>query len=270
VIGTPVGHSLSPALHNAAFAEAGLDWAFVAFEVPAGKAAAAIEGARALGVAGMSVTMPHKAEAAAAVDTLSAEAARLGAVNTVVRRGGELLGESTDGQGFLDSLRLDAGFEPAGRACAVIGAGGAGRAVASALGSAGASEVVVLNRTAERARTAAALAGASGRVGEPPDVRGAELVVNATSVGMEGAPGSPPGGLPVDPALLRPGQLVVDVVYHPASTPLLEAAGRAGASTLGGVGMLVRQAALAFSLWTGTDAPVGAMWRAAEAALGAS
>lgn len=263
VIGTPIRHSLSPAIHNAAFASLGMDWAFVAFEVAAGDARTALVGARALGVTGLSVTMPHKAEVAAAVDEVSGVAAALGAVNTVVRRGARLIGDSTDGEGFLASLRA-VDVDPAGRRAVVIGAGGAARAVVLALGSAG-GEVVVVARRPEAAREAALLAGPTGRVGGWADIGAAELVVNATPVGMAGTPGE--GRLAVDPGSFHPGQVVVDLVYHPRRTPLLVAAEAAGAQAVDGVGMLVHQAALAFRLWTGVDAPLAVMRAAALEAL---
>ncbi len=263
VIGSPIRHSLSPAIHNAAFAHLGMDWASVAFEVAAGQAAAALAGARALGLMGLSVTMPHKAAVAAAVDEASGVAAALGAVNTVVRRGDRLIGHSTDGEGFLASLRA-VDVDPAGRRTALVGAGGAARAVAQALGSAGA-EVVVVARRPQAAHQAAALAGRTGRVGGPGDIAAADLVVNATPVGMAGTPGQ--DHLAVDPGSLHHGQVVVDLVYHPRRTPLLAAAEAAGAQAVDGVGMLVHQAALAFRLWTQVAAPVGVMRAAALDAL---
>lgn len=257
VIGSPVRHSRSPAILNAAFAAAGLDWCFLAFEVAPGDAPRALEGMRALGLGGLSVTMPHKDAVAAAVDDLSDDAALLGAVNCVVPAGGGALrGESTDGPGFVRSL-LDAGFDPAGRRCCVLGAGGAARAVVLALARAGAAEVAVVNRTAARAEAAAALAGGVGRVATAVDPD-ADLVVNATSVGMGGDP-----SLPLDPALLQAGQWVADLVYVPLETPLLAAARAAGCHAVDGLGMLVHQAAVAFEIWTGEDAPVEAMRLAA-------
>jgi shikimate dehydrogenase len=262
VIGDPVRHSLSPTLHNAAFEALGLDWVFLAFEVPAGEAKAAVEGMRSLGIDGLSVTMPHKSDVAAAVDRLSPTAERLGAVNTVVRRGGVLIGENTDGAGFVDALRSDEGFDPAGRRCLVLGAGGAARAVVVALADAGAAEVVVAGRTPERVATAAALAGERGRVGEAAEASACDLVVNATPVGM-----GDDGGLPLDPALLQAGQVVADLVYHPLLTPLLAEARARGAVAVNGLGMLIHQAAHAFRLWTGEDPPLEVMSAAALRAL---
>ena len=265
VIGSPVRHSLSPAMHNAAFGELALDWVYLAFEVAPAAVTAAFDGVRALGLAGLSVTIPHKAAALAQVDEASGAARAVGAVNTVVvRDDGKLLGDNTDGAGFLASLS-DEGFDPAGRVCMVVGAGGAARAVVHALAGAGAAEVMVANRTAERGEATAALAGGTGRVASTDEVVRAELVVNATPLGLAG---SAPGDLPVNPALLGPGQLVVDLVPNPAVTPLMRAARHAGCMTAGGLGMLVHQGALAFERWTGRAAPLGVMRAAAVRALG--
>ena len=265
IIGDPVRHSVSPAIHNAAFAAVGLDWVFLAFPVPAGEVSAALRGVRALGIEGLSVTMPHKSEVARLVDRTSPAAQRLGAVNTVVREGGQLVGHSTDGPGLLDALRADHGLDPAGMRCAVLGAGGAARAIVLALAEAGAAEVTVVNRTATTGRAAAALAGPVGRIGVPEEVGGADLVVNATPVGMGEA--GETGQMPLDPKLLQAGQVVVDIVYHPLVTPLLREARARGATAVGGLGMLVHQAAHAFRIWTGEDAPLGVMSAAAAGAI---
>jgi shikimate dehydrogenase len=264
VIGSPVRHSLSPVLHNAAFAAAGLDWVYVALEVGPGRVPEALAGMRALGIGGLSVTMPHKEAVAAECDRLSDDAAALGAVNCVVPDGDELVGHNTDGAGFVAALSAD-GVDPAGMACVVLGAGGAARAIALA----GAAEVAVVNRTADRAEQAVALLGGVGRVVAPADagesVGAAGLVVNATSVGM----GDPaPSDLPLDPARLRAGQVVADIVYRPLETALLRAARTRGATAVNGVPMLVHQAAVAFELWTGVPAPVAAMTASVARQLG--
>lgn len=261
VMGSPVAHSLSPRLHNAAFAELGIDWVSVGFPVPPGEVTTALAGARALGIGGLSVTMPHKEDAASAVDVRTPRAARLGAVNCVADADGAWEGDSTDGAGFLAFLARGGRFDPAGRSCLVTGAGGAARAVITALGDAGAADVVVVNRTADRAKAAATLAGPAGRVGGAAEASGCDLVVNATPVGMGGVPGGP-DGWPVDPSFLHAGQLVVDLVYHPPATPWLEAAADRGATVANGLGMLVHQAALQIERWTGCGAPVDAMWAA--------
>jgi shikimate dehydrogenase len=255
VIGSPVRHSLSPVIHNAAFEAAGLDWRFVALEVAPGDCARALDGMRALGLGGLSVTTPHKDDVAALVDERSDDAAALAAVNCVVPvGGGRLRGENTDGPGFVAALR-EAGADPAGRRCCVLGAGGAARSVVLALARAEAGEVVVVNRTPAKADAAAALAGPLGRVGRAADeVREADLIVNATSVGMGDG-----GGIPLDPSLLRDGQIVAELVVHPVRTPLIEAATQAGCTVIDGVGMLVHQAAVAWELWTGAPPPLAAM-----------
>jgi shikimate dehydrogenase len=277
VIGTPVRHSLSPLLHNTAFDALGLNWVSLAFEVLPGRVGAALGGLRALGIAGLSVTMPHKSDAAVAVDHCSAVAARLGAVNCVVNRDGTLWGENTDGAGFLESLARAAAFDPVGKRCLVAGAGGAARAVVLALAGAGAVEVAVVNRTADRAADVAALAGAAGRVAGADDdevVAGADLVVNATPLGMAG-PGVGDGsraadGWPVEPRLLHQGQVVADLVYVPRPTPWLQAAAAVGATPVDGLGMLVHQAAAQLELWTGLAPPTDAMWQAAESVAAAA
>lgn len=265
VIGDPVDHSLSPLLHNTAFAELGLDWVSVGFRVTAGSAPAALEGARALGLAGLSVTMPHKAAVAEAVDDRTEIAQRLGAVNCVRIVNGKLIGTNTDGQGFVESLRRGTGFDPANKRCVVIGAGGAARAVVLALAESGAAEIVVVARKPEAAAAAATLAGSAGRVGSARDAPGTDLIVNATPVGMVGD--GTVTHTPVVPAeALVEGQVVVDLVYEPAETEWMAGAARQGAVVLGGLGMLVHQAAAQLKLWTGLDPPVEAMWLAAEAA----
>jgi shikimate dehydrogenase len=260
VIGDPVAHSLSPLLHNTAFAELGLDWVSVGFPVPAGQAGPALAGAQALGVRGLSVTMPHKGEVADLVDRGSTLVTRLGAVNCVIfGDDGSSSGENTDGPGLVAALRRGDRFDPAGQRCLVVGAGGAARAVVAALADAGASEVTVVNRTEDRARAAAALAGPAGRVGSPTDASRCQLVVNATPLGMGGGTA---GEWPIDPGLLVAGQVVVDLVYHPPVTPWLEAARQQGAVVSNGLGMLVHQAALQLAAWTEMEPPVDAMWQA--------
>ena len=251
-------------MHNAAFRELGLDWIYLAFEVAPESVQAAFAGARALGLGGLSVTIPHKAAALDAVDEATAAARAIGAVNTIVfPADGSLFGDNTDGAGFLASL-ADEGFDPTGRVCAVVGGGGAARAVVHALAGAGATEVVVVNRTPERAESAAALAGSAGRVGAARDLEGVDLVVNATPLGLAG---SQDDVLPLDAGVLGPGQLLVDLVPNPAVTPLMRAARDHGARVAGGLGMLVHQGALAFQLWTGRPAPIGVMRAAAVQAL---
>jgi shikimate dehydrogenase len=207
--------------------------------------------------------MPHKEAVAEAVDALDPAAAALRSVNTVVAQGdGSLKGHSTDGAGFVAALAAQ-GVAVAGANVCLLGGGAAARALADALARAGAQRVTVVNRTAASAEATAALAGSVGVVGSADDVRSAGIVVNTTSVGM----GS--DELPCDPTLLRAGQVVADIVYHPRRTALLRAAEAVGAATVDGLGMLVQQAALQQVLWHGTMPSVAAMTAAAERELAA-
>jgi shikimate dehydrogenase len=257
VIGHPVAHSLSPALHNAAFRAAGADWVYAAFDVAPGAAAAALDAMRVLGLGGLSVTMPHKEDVAAAVDLCAPAARALASVNTVVRLpDGRLEGHSTDGAGFVASMR-EAGCDPTGRRIVVLGAGGAARAVVDALARERAAQIIVVNRNEARAEQAAALAGGLGSVGGIDAAGDADVIVNATPVGM-----GDDGGTPLPAHVLRSTHVVVDLVYHPIETPLLAAARAAGAHAVDGLGMLVHQAALQQQLWRG-EMPDTAVMRAA-------
>jgi shikimate dehydrogenase len=259
IIGDPVAHSRSPAIHNAAFSAIGLDWVYVAFPVPAGRAAEALAGVRALGIEGLSVTMPHKTDAAAACDELTPTAARLAAVNAVVNRDGHLLGDSTDGEGLVRALAAD-GVEADGASVLVLGAGGAARAIVLALADAGA-RVVVAARRPDAASSAADLTSSARTIdfsSIDDAAHAVDVVVNATPLGMQGE------AAPFDVASLPEGSFVFDTVYHPAETPLLAAARARGLGCANGLGMLVHQAAVAFELFTGREAPLEAMWEAAR------
>jgi len=273
VIGWPVGHSISPAMHNAALRALGLNWLYLALPVHPDNIAAAMHGLRALGFAGVNVTIPHKVAVRALMDEVSAEAVAIGAVNTVIMRDGRMIGHNTDADGFLSALAAT-GFAPEDKDALVLGAGGAARSVIYALGKAGA-HVTIWNRTPERAADLVAglsphLPGASLRA-LPPGLDNladalakAALLVNATSVGMKGGP---PGSPLPDGLTIRPGMTVFDLVYTPPLTPLLRQARAAGARPVGGLGMLVHQGALALTLWTGLEAPIAVMEQAARRAL---
>lgn len=269
VIGSPVGHSLSPAIHNAAFRAVGLPWVFVAWEVPEGYAPEALASMERFGVAGLSVTMPHKSAVAEAVDSLTEEAEMLGAVNCVVRETSadgstRLVGHNTDGYGIIASLREDADFTPEGADCLVLGAGGAARAAVLALARAGAARVAVANRTPKRAEQAAALAGDKGEV-VPADAAGEfDLIVNATPLGMGKLVDETPIPTILPLMVLHPDQTVLDLIYNPAETALLAQARDKGLAAHNGLGMLVHQAARAFELWTSRAAPLRAMSEAAR------
>ncbi len=265
LIGYPVRQSLSPILHNAAFRALGLDAVYVTFPVPPEDLASAIAGVRALGVAGINVTIPHKERVIEYLDDLAPEAHRIGSVNTVRREGDRLVGYSTDGYGFGQAL-LEAGFNPAGRNALICGAGGAARAVAAWLLGTEAARVAVAGRTPARVEQLeadlASLAG--GRLSGLPWVRedlnralaATDLVVNATPIGM-----GPETGLtlPLDFPPGETGRLAYDLIYHPNPTGFMRQAAEQGWSTAGGLGMLIHQAARAFTLWTGYPVPVAVM-----------
>lgn len=251
VMGWPVAHSLSPAIHNAGFAAAGLDWTFVPLAIRPGAIAEGVHLLGELEVHGASVTMPHKQTVVPFLARLAGDAARLGAVNTIAREGAALVGHNTDGAGFLRALAAETGVDPAGASATVLGAGGAARAVALALADAGVS-VTVISRRPEQAADVAALhqAISSGNVPGRSD-----LVVNATPVRDE---------VPFDVANF--GTVAADLLYGRVPSAFLRGARAAGATAMDGLGMLVHQAALAFTIWTGIEAPVTAMAEGARAA----
>ena len=265
VIGNPVKHSLSPVILNAAFREAKINWVYTAFETPEEKLADAIGGIRALGIAGLSVTMPHKAKVCSLLDEISDSAQTLNAVNCIVNDAGKLEGHNTDGDGFLDAVKHDAGLDVAGKKVLVVGSGGSARSIIHSLGKVGAAEIAVINRTKKKALDALELAGSVGRYVEeteiPEVVSEANLVVNATPIGMLDTDDT--ANFPIEPNLFSKGQLAIDLIYHPISTPWMEALRDLEVEAHGGLSMLIFQAARAFKLWTGKEAPVDAMRKAA-------
>lgn len=270
VWGHPVGHSRSPAMHNAALAALGLDWVYVPFDVRPEDVGAAVAGVRALGLVGVNVTVPLKEIVPPFLDEVSEEARRIGSVNTILNRDGVLRGETTDGAGFLQSLARS-GESVEGRRALLLGAGGSARAVAFALAGQGCA-LWVANRTRARAEELAERV----RVFYPRNIAVAEwgteagpfdLIVNTTSLGMHPQEEAMP---PLPPGVLRLDCLVYDLVYAPSETRLLRAARAAGCRTVNGVGMLVEQGALSLSLWTGLPlqrVPVDVMARAVQASL---
>ena len=272
LIGWPVEHSVSPAMHNAAFESMGLSWHYALLPTPPDRVEVALADLRARGYRGANVTVPHKQAVMPYLDAMDVAAHTIGAVNTIIVQGDKLIGHNTDAGGFVNALR-DAGFEPSGRHALVLGAGGASRAVVYALAQTGCA-VTIHNRTESRAaqlsrriQDAAPHAHvtwvpARTRLADLP-LADYDLLVNTTSVGMwPDTDASPwPETLPV------PGHWTVyDLVYNPAETRLMAQASVAGATTIGGLGMLVHQGALAFELWTGQTPPTGVMRAAAERA----
>jgi shikimate dehydrogenase len=265
VLGWPLHETLSPTIHNAAFRKLGLDWVYFAWPVPPETLHAAVAGVRALGAQGANVTMPHKESVIEHLDQVSGEARAVGAVNTIQRFGSRLIGHNTDIDGFLEFLSADAGVDAAGMTAVVLGAGGAARAVVKALARAGVSALTIAARDAERAAQVATIAAPAPAERVPWRDAGAvasrvDLVVNATPVGSSRDD-------PMPGAAFRAGQVVVDLVYLPPATPLVERARSQGANAWGGLGMLVHQAAASFRIWTGMDPPLETMSAAALHAI---
>jgi shikimate dehydrogenase len=281
LIGWPVEHSLSPAMHNAAFDALGLNWRYVPLPVPPGQVEAAVRGLAALGFRGANVTVPHKQAVMGALDSITPAAKALGAVNTLVvgrnaSGAATASGYNTDSRGFVGALR-QGGFEPEdGGSTVVVGAGGAARAVVFGLLWSGLGQITVLNRTPERAQSLVSDLGDrpqdATRLRALPltpetlieSARIADLLVNATTVGMwPHVTGSIwPDGVPIPTHLA-----VFDLVYNPLETSLLRQARGSGARAIDGLGMLVRQGALAFEMWAGEEAPVEVMRAACERGL---
>ncbi len=261
IIGHPVRHSLSPAMHNAAFRSAGLNAVYLAFDVE--DLAGALAGARALGVKGMSVTIPHKEAVMAYLDEVDETARRIGAVNTVVNRDNRLFGLNTDAVGAVRAL--EEALPVTEKRIVVLGAGGSARAVVAGLVSAGAS-VHVANRTVEKARALASSWGASWSGLDAEALKGVsgDVLVNTTSVGME----PKPDAIPVPPEFVGRFQVVMDIVYAPLKTMLLAVAEEHGAATVNGLRMLLHQAVAQFESWTGKEAPQKVMEEALTEAVG--
>ena len=268
LIGDPVAHSRSPAMQNAAFVALGIDARYELWPTPLPELRARVESLRAGDVLGANVTVPHKLAVIPLLDEVSSLAARAGAVNTIMRRDGRLIGENTDVDGFARALREAAG-ERMPRQVVVLGAGGAARAVLLALVAEGVPRITVVNRTEATARSLAADLAPSPITARPhgelaATVDGADCLVNATSLGWH------PGELPLDPALLdrlAPGALVADLTYR--QTDLLRAAAARSLRCLDGFSMLLYQGASAFTHWTGRQAPVAVMRTALRRGEGA-
>ena len=265
IIGSPITHSLSPLMQNAAIEALGLDFIYVPFAVPADGLFAAVQGLRNLGVAGFNVTIPFKTAIIPYLDKLSPEAELMGAVNTVNREGDFLVGYNTDGAGLLRSLVEDLAFTPQGANVLILGAGGAARGAIAALCKAGVESVTIANRTRNKGEELLSrfksvfpqvkFALSSLDVfGSPDLLHGIDLIVNTTSVGMNNTSFD---GL--DISLMTPSTRIYDMVYAPLETPLLKAAKAMGLKTANGIGMLVAQGEIAFAVWTGCAPPSGLM-----------
>ena len=264
VIGDPIGHTSSPAMHNAALQALDLDYVYVPFHVLGDHLEGALAGMRCLGIRGLNVTVPHKQAVIKHLNAVSAEANAIGAVNTIINEEGELKGHNTDVYGVMESLRSDAGFDTLPPRVALLGAGGAARAILFGLLQRPEVERVdLLNRTVDRAeRLASDLDESGSRVAVANLGDGkieAELVINSTSVGMIPNPQQSP----LDGSCFRSGMTLLDIVYNPLHTCLMQQAEEAGARAINGLGMLAYQGAGSFELWTGKIPPVDAMKAAA-------
>ncbi len=265
-IGQPVAGNPTQYMMEKAFVAAGLDWRYLTLEVPPEKLADAVCGLRALGFKGANFTIPHKVAVIPLLDELSPAAEMMGAVNCVNRVGDKLVGENTDGKGFVQSLREFG--ELTGKRVVVLGAGGAARAIAVELGLSGVGEITIVNRSAirgeelaallrERVKISAQLVHWEGDYAIPPE---ADIVVNATSIGL----GDAAARVPIDIASLRPELIVADVIFNPPQTWLLRTAADHGCRTLDGLGMLVNQAVIGFRIWTGIEPDAAVMREALE------
>ena len=272
VIGDPVQHSRSPQMHNAAIVERKLDYVYVPFHVRSGELREAIEGFKALNVLGVNVTIPHKQTVMPILDDVSHEATLIGAANTLIFCDGRVSGDNTDAQGFLRAMTEEGIDIPVGGSAVVLGAGGAARAVVVALALSGLGLITVANRTGWKAiqfekdlatiseTEISAVDLASNQLNSA--IRSADLLVNTTSVGMQET-----DQLLIDPDSLNPETIVYEIVYTPLETPLLRVAREKGCQTIGGIGMLVHQGAIAFEKWIGIVPNVETMRIALEQAL---
>lgn len=268
VLGHPIGHSFSPVMHTASFKRIGFDGQYEKIDVPPEELESALTRLAADGLSGVNLTIPHKQLAVPMMDELTPEARRLGAVNTVRFENGKRFGHNTDGPGFLAAVKKMLNFSPEGKSAAVIGCGGAGRAVAITLAHAGATRIGLLDVDAARVQALA------DEINSTSPAR-AEIFTQAQLCEVDLVAQCSPSGLPVfpDPAVpaeaFREGQLLYDIVIPPASpvTPTMAEAAKKGVRSANGVRMLVEQGALAFTFWTGCEADRDAMFQAVQEGL---
>ena len=271
--GQPIAENPTGAMQEAAFRALGLNWRYLTVEVPPQKLRDAILGLRAFGMRGVNLTIPHKVAVMEHLDQIAPDAAIIGAVNTVRREDDRLIGENTDGKGFLRGVRTDAGVDPRHKRVVVLGAGGAARAIVTELALAGAADVLVLNRSESRGEqmVASLVSKTQGPIRFAPwqgiyaVPGGVDILVNATSIGLFPDVDSMP---PVDLRDASPGMLVSDVVFNPPETRLLRTARQRGLAVLDGLAMLVYQGVIGFELWTGQKAPEAVMKEALRHAFG--
>ena len=270
VFGQPVAGNPTQYMMEEAFADVGIDWRYLTLEVAPEGLADAVRGMRAMGFRGCNLTIPHKVEVIQYLDRTSEAATLMGAVNCVNRVGKELVGENTDGKGFVQSLREVT--DPTGKQVVILGAGGAARAIAVEVALAGAARLTIVNRSEPRGQELAALIHDKVQVparyvkweGDYQVPAETEVVINATSIGL----GDGEARVPLAVDSLESGMVVADVIFNPPETRLIRDARARGCTTLDGLGMLVNQAVIAFRIWTGRDASAEVMRDALEEFLG--
>ena len=271
VFGHPVAENPSVVMQEAGFQALQLNWRYLTIEVYPQDLEAAMQGVRAFNMKGVNLTIPHKVEVLKYLDEVKPDAALMGAVNTVARVGDKLVGENTDGKGFMQALTQDAKVDPKGKKVLVLGAGGAARSITVELALAGAQEVTIVNRSSERGRVLTELLQSKtpvkvhflpwqGTCSIPDDT---DILVNATSIGLAPRAQEKPD---IDYGSICSGMVVCDVIPSPM-TPFLKEAQERGAKAIDGLGMLVYQGAIGFKLWTGQDAPVEVMYKALSKAF---
>lgn len=272
VFGHPVAENPTIVMIEAAFRDLGLNWRYLTLEVLPGGLEAAVAGMRAMHFQGINLTIPHKVEVLHYLDRVAPDARLMGAVNTVRKEGNELIGENTDGKGFLRSLSEDAGINPKGKRVVFLGAGGAARAMTVELAMAGAASITIINRNSERGESltdllnentetkATYLPWQSG-ISIP---EGTDVLVNATSIGLYPNTSDQPD---IDYNSICEGMVVCDVIPNPPQTVFLDEAANRGAQTLDGLGMLVYQGAIGFRMWTGLEPSIDVMRASLEEAF---
>lgn len=270
VFGHPVAENPTIVMQEAAFKSMNLNWRYLTIEVYPQDLADAFKGLRAMNLRGINLTIPHKVEVLKYLDEIAPDAALMGAVNTVRREGDRLIGENTDGKGFIRSLRQDAGIDPAGKRIVILGAGGAARAIGVEAALSGVQNITIVNRSVMRGETLAALLNEKTQA-HASFVRwetsyavpaGTDILVNATSIGLFPNVSEKPN---IHYDTITPTMTVCDVIPNPPNTPFLREAAARGATTLDGLGMLVYQGAIGFTMWTGLAAPVDVMHQALQA-----
>jgi shikimate dehydrogenase len=269
VFGHPVAENPTIVMQEAAFKALNLNWRYLTIEVFPEDLADAFKGLRAMNMRGINLTIPHKVEVLQYLDDVAPDAALMGAVNTVRRDGDKLIGENTDGKGFIQSLRQNAGIELAGKNIVILGAGGAARAIGVEAALAGAPQITIVNRSAARGKALTALlnekTGTQAIFIEWANAyaipAGTDVLVNATSIGLFPNVAEVPN---IDFDTISAGITVCDVIPNPPNTPFLREAAARGATTLDGLGMLVYQGAIGFTMWTGLEAPVSVMYQALQ------